>query len=91
MMNETYDFTYQYKPDGWHTHYDVDKDTAEMVLRMLWELDRDCRVRQNATGIVLEMPRGRGIEPLNLLHLFFKRISDRNGKVAEESAAEQGS
>ena len=82
--HSTYSITYQYKPGNWHTHADVDKDSAQVTLRMLSVLDRTCRVRQNATGHVLTVePRACGIEPPLLLHLFSNGISDRNGKVTE--------
>lgn len=84
MMDHTYDLTYQYKPDEWHTHYQVDHDTAAMMLRMLSDLGRDCRVRQNATGYVVEVPPARGVRLPVLLHLFSIGISDRSGKDADQ-------
>ncbi len=83
-MEPTYSITYQYKPEEWHSHYRIDKETADMVLRILWKIGRNCRVRQNATGKVLEVKPEQSKEPLTLLHLFFKRISDRNGKDTDE-------
>ena len=79
----TYDITYQYSPGAWNTHSALDSETAEIVLRMLQGMDRNCRVRQNATGRVVEVSIAT-IQPLTLLHLFFKRISDRNGKAADD-------
>jgi len=89
-INSTYDVTYQYSPrraslrgythHEWHTHFDLDPEEADLILRMLHEMRRNCRVRQNATGRVIEVePRARGERPPLLLHLFFKSISDRNG------------
>lgn len=82
MMNHTYDITYQYSLGSWHTHYRVEASEVDELLRMLFELGRNCRVRHNATGEVVEVAVA-GKEPLTLLHLFFKSISDRNGKDAD--------
>ncbi len=80
---DTYDVTYQYSPrygnHAWHLHSNLDREEADLMLRMLWVLDRNCRVRQNATGRVVEALFTTD-QPLTLLHLFFKSISDRNGK-----------
>ncbi|KKL89744.1 hypothetical protein LCGC14_1911610 [marine sediment metagenome] len=84
-MDHTFDITYQYSPRRgrrWHVQRDLDRGTAEVLLRMLFELGRNCRVRHNATGRVVEVVLTAD-QPLTLLHLFFKRISDRNGIVAD--------
>jgi len=89
----TYDVTYQYSPAygaGWNTHTNLDEGQADLLLRMLTELTRNYRVRQNATGKVVEVIAVAGKEPLTLLHLFFKSISGRCGKVTDKGAAGQG-
>lgn len=83
-MCSMYSITYQYKPEEWHSHYDIDQDTADMILRMLWSLSRNCRVRHNPTGLVREVNVEQGKEPLTLLHLFSKSISGRCGKDTDE-------
>jgi len=84
----TYDITYQYsprgKPDEWHTHCDLDEEEGNLMLRMLCEMSRNYRVRQNATGKIVEVDAKEAKGPLTLLHLFFKRISGRCGKVTDE-------
>jgi len=92
LPNSTYDITYQYSPiraplrgythHEWHTHFNLDPEETDLLLRMLHEMRRNCRVRQNATGRI-EEALARGIEPLTLLHLFFKSISDRNGSATD--------
>ena len=84
-MDHTYDITYQYSPDfmGWHTHHDLDSETADILLRMLHGMGRNCRVRQIATGRVAEALCITS-EPLTLLHLFFKSISGKNGRDTDE-------
>ena len=82
-MSDTYDINYQYSPGWFHTHKGLDPVTADIVLRMLHGMGRKCRVRQNATGRLEKVPIATD-QPLTLLHLFFKRISDRNGKDADD-------
>lgn len=89
MLSDTYDITYQYIPGRWHTHSDNDGETTDDLLRMLWEMNRKCRVRQNATGEVREVSLARGVYPPLLLHLFFIGISGRCGESTDESAAER--
>lgn len=88
-INSTYDVTYQYLPHGvspaeWRTHTQLDEGQADLLLRMLTELARKYRVRQNATGEVREVSLARGSKPLTLLHLFFKSISGRCGESTDE-------
>lgn len=83
-MCNTYSITYQYKPEEWHSHYRVSAETADMLIRTLADLGRNYRVRQNATGKVLEVKVEEGKEHPTLLHLFSNRISDRNGKATVE-------
>ncbi len=82
-MSDTYDTTYQYSQGGWHTHLGLDSGTTDVLLRLLHEMGRKYRVRQKATGRVVEVSVATD-QPLTLLHLFFKRISDRNGKDADD-------
>ncbi len=86
-MSDTYDITYQYSPSrgnhAWHVHSSLDERDVGLLLRMLHQLDRNCIVRQNATGRVVKVDSATD-QPLTLLHLFFKSISDRNGKDADD-------
>ncbi len=82
-MSDAYDITYQYSPGGWNTHSALDPETADIVLRMLHGMGRKYRVRQNATGRIERVSIATD-QPLTLLHLFFKRISDRNGKGTDD-------
>ena len=86
-MSDTFTITYQYSPyrgnHAWHIHNGLDEEDAELLLRMLHQLDRNCRVRHNATGRVVKVDSATD-QPLTLLHLFFKSISDRNGKDADD-------
>ena len=84
MLPNTYDTTYQYSPGQWHTHSDNDEEVTDDLLRMLWEMNRKCRVRQNATGEVREINPEVDSGPLTLLHLFLIGISGRCGKVTDE-------
>ena len=67
-------------PKAWHTHVAQDAETTDIILRMLSDMNRNCRVRQNATGRVVEVAPARGVRPPLLLHLFFIGISGRCGK-----------
>ena len=79
---DTYSITYQYKAREWQSHNDLDEGTADALLHLCCMMGRDCRVRQNATGRV-EVVMGTDKAPLTLLHLFFKSISGRCGKVTD--------
>ena len=86
LPNSTYDVTYQYSPAygaGWNTHVSLDEGQADLLLRMLTELARNYRVRQNATGEVREVAVAVD-RPLTLLHLFYKGISGRCGKDTDQ-------
>jgi hypothetical protein len=86
LPTSTYDVTYQYSPAygaGWNTHTNLDEGQADLLLRMLTELARNYRVRQNATGRVVDVAVAAE-RPLTLLHLFFKRISGRCGKDTDQ-------
>lgn len=88
LPKSTYDITYQYLADGAsllerHTHSNMDPEGAEMLLRFFRDINRNCRVRQNATGRIVEVAVA-GKEPLTLLNLFFKSISGRCGKATDK-------
>lgn len=74
LPNDSVDIAYRLPNGRWHRHSDVDAATAAITCRMLDEMGRAYKVRHNATGQI-EGSSG----PLTLLHLFYNRISDRNG------------
>lgn len=85
----SYDFAYRLPVTGkWHIHRNMDKWQVEKLVDFMIDLNRPFTVRDNRSGDmvrVTEEQLQRGLARGLLLHLFYNRLSDRNGLSADES------
>jgi len=63
----------------WHKHVSLRRDTVDEMIRLLTELKRPCRVKNEKNGTI----ENYGTE-FAKLNLFYNRITDRSEKNTEK-------